>query len=167
MKKSVLAAVAMMACLATGSMASAAWNVDDDGIGFVGKGDVQIAFGWNNQALQFSAEYVQFQISSETVSEVSWICTKDNENTQERARTTTETKQGVLDSIARLKNQITGFNLTGFDGDPTSSSETDGPELNTCPSKWELTTPAGDPEVISSTGGLQVSNDGYNWIDLD
>jgi hypothetical protein len=40
-------------CLATAGAAFAAITFNpDDGTGFVGKGDVQEAFGWNNHALQ-------------------------------------------------------------------------------------------------------------------
>ena len=59
--------------------------------------------------------------------EVSWVCTNDrNEQTQERARTTETETQGVVSAAARERNQITGFNLTGYQGagsdcSPTSS----------------------------------------------
>jgi hypothetical protein len=140
------------------------------GEGFVGKGDVQLAFGWNNKALQENANDVQFQVNSEVVTEVSWICTNtNNDNIQERERTTTSSVAGVLSSVARERNQITGFILEGYDGEPTIvEGESEGPKLDSCPSgPWSLTTPAGDPEVVSSTGGLQVSVDGEEWFDLD
>jgi hypothetical protein len=167
MKKSLLAVVSAVGLAMAGSAFSAA-NIDDEGVGFVGKGDVQVIYGWNNQALQANAETVEFRVNSEVVTEVSWICTNsNNENTQERERTTTTTTQGVLDSVARLKNQITGFNLNGFVGSAITGTVTEGNQLNSCPSgPWSLTTPAGDPEVISSAGGLQVSIDGTLWNDL-
>jgi hypothetical protein len=140
------------------------------GEGFVGKGDVQLAYGWNNKALQHNADDVDFRANSVVVTEVSWICTNsNNENTQERERTTTTSIAGVVSSVARVKNQITGFNLTGYSGTPTESSTTEGNPLNSCPSgPWSLTTPAGDPEVVSSTGGgLEVSIDGDEWFPLE
>ncbi len=84
---------------------------------------------------------------------------------QERERTTTVTNSitGVVSSIARVKNQITGYNLSAFSSrSSTSSSSAAGPGINTCPapsSTWTLTTPAGEAEVISSetTGGLFVN----------
>lgn len=151
------------------SAVSAAVSFDAlTGEGFVGKGDVQLVFGWNNKALQDNADSLQFQATSEVVTEVLWECTNDNnQNVQERARTTTTTIKGVVSSVARERNQITGFTLTGYAGDPTTSSTTEGPAVNSCPSgPWTLTTPAGDPEVVSSTTGLQVSDDGTNWFDL-
>ena len=121
------------------------------GQGFVGKGDVQIAFNWNNKQLQQNAPGVSFEFESVTVTEREWTCTNDrNQNEQLRERETTTTTTGLVDSIARERNQITGFNLLGFDGEPTESSTTDGPPLNSCPSgPWSLTSPAGDPVVIS------------------
>lgn len=139
------------------------------GTGFVGKGDVQDVFGWNNKQLQDNAESVQFRASSEVVTEVSWTCTNtNNENTQERERTTTTTIQGVVSKVDRVKNQITGFNLTGYSGTPDESSETEGPRVDSCPmgQGWSLTTPAGDPEVVSSESSLQVRFNSGDWKDL-
>jgi hypothetical protein len=162
---------AIVAAFAIGTtVALAAVTFDPaTGTGFVGKGDVQLIYGWNNKQLQDNANLVQFQAESTTVSEVSWICTNDNnENTQERARTTTTSTQGVVSKVDRVRNQITGFNLTGYSGTPTQSSTTEGPPVNSCPSgPWTLTTPAGDPEVISSTSTLQVSTDGTTWFNLN
>jgi hypothetical protein len=162
----VLAAVLVLAA----SAVSAAVTFDaETGTGFVGKGDVQLVYGWNNKALQDNADDVQFRASSEEVTEVSWICTNsNNQNTQERERTTTTTIAGVVTSVARERNQITGFILNGYVGTPTTLSTTEGNQLNSCPSgPWTLTTPAGDPEFVSSTGGLQVSSNGTDWFDLE
>jgi hypothetical protein len=147
------------------------------GTGFVGKGDVQLKFGWNNKALNDNADSVEFRVKSEVVTEVSWECTNsNNDNIQERERTTTSSTQGVVSHIARdNKKQITGFNLTGKGTSTTEGSTTDGPALNSCPSDnspsdnspWSLTTPAGAPVEISSTGGLQVSKDGTEWFNLE
>ena len=138
------------------------------GTGFVGKGDVQTAVGWNNKQLQADAESVRFQVSSEVVTEVSWVCTNsNNENIQERERTTTTTVQDVVTSIARERNQITGFILSRYSGTPTESSSSEVNPLNSCPSgPWSLTSPAGDPEVVSSTSEFQVSINGTDWIVL-
>jgi hypothetical protein len=132
------------------------------GTGFVGKGDVQLALGLNNKGLQdaVKAGSLGFTYSSEVVTEVSWVCTNTkNENTQERERTTTTSVSGVVSGVARDgKNQFTGFNLGGYSGTPTvSTPQTEGPVLNSCPTNWTLTTPAGAPELVSSTGGLYVN----------
>jgi hypothetical protein len=141
-----------------------------EGTGFVGKGDVQEVFGWNNKALQDNAWMVKFQAKSEDVTEVTWVCTNtNNDNIQERERTTTTTVEGLLSSTSRDRNQITGFILDGYDGAPTYGTPvTEGPAVDSCPSgPWTLTTPAGDPESVSSTVGLQVSINGTDWFDID
>lgn len=152
-------AVLLVAAMAVGG---AAWTVDSAGLGFVGKGDVQLVYGWNNAQLQNNAGSVQFRAS--TVTETTWVCTNaNNEHTQERERTTTTA--GLVSKVDRVRNQITGFNLTGWTGATTSESE--GPKLNSCPaapSTWGLTTPAGDPVVVG--GGLQVSINGTDWFTL-
>ena len=142
-------------------VAFAAIIVDDEGVGFVGKGDVQLLFGWNNAQLQACVNVssvgcleFEFSLESTVVTERSWTCTNNNnQNIQERERTTTTTTTtgGLTVSIARVKNQVTGFNLSGGDFETVESPpETEGPPLNSCPSgPWTLTTPAGDPVEVS------------------
>jgi hypothetical protein len=161
-----VAAVAFVATMLVGgfsftTIAYAAVTFDpESGKGFVGKGDVQEVLGWNNKQLQQGASSLEFTFVSETVSEVSWECTNDrNENIQERERTTTTETSGVVSSIARERNQITGFNLDGFKSTETGDPVTEGPQVNSCPSgPWSLTTAAGDPDV-STTGTLFVNGE--------
>jgi hypothetical protein len=168
-KKSVALIVGVAALTVTGSALAAVTFDPATGTGFVGKGDVQLLYGWNNAQLQNNAGSLQFRATSTEVTEVTWECTNaNNENIQERARTTTTTTQGLVSSIARVKNQITGFNLTGYSGTPTQASTTDGPPVNSCPSgPWTLTSPAGDPTVVSSESHVQVSTDSTNWFNLN
>jgi hypothetical protein len=137
-----LALVAML--VAAGAVFAVVTFDPASGTGFVGKGDVQTAFGWNNNQLQQNAGSVNFEVQK--VTEYSWTCKRDaGEQTQERARTTTA--QQVVDKIARERNQITGFNLLGYSG-PETVSSSDGPPLGSCPTGWTA-----DPissEVISS-----------------
>jgi hypothetical protein len=143
------------------------------GTGFIGKGDVQLACGFNNKQLQDFVQTVgngsvQFRVNSTSVTEVSWTCTNDrNENTQERDRTTTTSLRGLVSSLARIKTQVTGFNLTGYSGDPVSTSTTEGNPLNSCPSgPWTLTTPAGDPVTVSESSTYEVNcsvSGGEDW----
>jgi hypothetical protein len=169
-RKTTLVIGALVASLALAGAAIAAVTFDPaTGTGFVGKGDVQLVFGWNNKDLQDNAGSVRFRALTEEVTEVSWVCTNaNNENIQERERTTTTSIEGLVSSIARVKNQITGFNLTGYTDTPTQSSTTEGPAVNSCPSgPWTLTTPAGDPVVVSSESHVQVSSDGTQWFNLN
>jgi hypothetical protein len=70
MRKRIMVAIAG-AALAIPAMASATSTVNPDGTGFVPKGDVQSAFGWNNAGLQANALAVTFtgsQAASQAVS---------------------------------------------------------------------------------------------------
>lgn len=170
--KSLIVGTAVAGAMAAGSIAGAAVIFDPaTGIGFVGKGDVQLAFDWNNKALQEKADDLEFSVvTTETNGEQqTWVCTNsNNENLQQRARTTTTTSEvaGVFDSVARDKKQITGFTLEGYTGEPDISvgtPETHGPAVDSCPSgPWTLTTPAGTPEPIEpiQDGGVYATLDG-------
>ena len=100
------------------SPASAAVSFDaTTGTGFVGKGDVQLAFGWNNAALQKNASGVTFSTSSAATYSATceWI-TEGKTNTtihqvNHKAKTTVA---AAVAFDARVKNQITGFTLKGF-----------------------------------------------------
>lgn len=131
---------------------ASAYTLNADGTGFVGKGEVQTALGLNNNQLQQQAGTLVFTFESTTVSETTWTCDKDNgPQTQERERTTTTETQGVVSSIARERNQITGFNLNGFSSS-TSEVTFDGPRVGSCPSGWTaIDTVQGEPELVSSS----------------
>jgi opacity protein-like surface antigen len=153
----LVAIAATVALSATAAFAAATFN-PATGEGFVGKGDVQTAFNLNNKQLQEQAQNVSFSFVS--VTEQTWVCTNtNNENTQERARTTES--QGLFEKVTRdNKKQVTGFLLTGFDGDPQVIG-TDGPPVNSCPSgPWTLTQPAGDPVPVPEESGLFATLNG-------
>jgi hypothetical protein len=125
MRKTFLAAGAALAVISTAAIASV--SVDNTGHGFVGKGDVQLAFGWNNAALQRNAAGVTF--TYDTSSTYDAVCTfTTGEGTRgERIHNIHHTKHsGVIATVAydaRQRNQITGFILNGFStptegGDP-------------------------------------------------
>lgn len=160
-----IAATTFAASLAFAAPASAAVTFDwDSGIGFVGKGDLQDKFALTNSQIQHKDTKFDFFAVSTTVEEKSWECTNTkNEKIQERAQTITKSIIGVPSSAARVKNQITGYNLTGYGEVLTTTVPKAGdPEPDTCPNGgtkevWELTTPAGDAVEISSTKSLTVS----------
>lgn len=169
--------LAGLALAVVSSVATATITFDSTtGIGFVGKGDVQYTFGgMNNAWAQSVSPFVRFRATSTVVAEQTWECHRfvpgnGNEIIHERTVTTTTASEGVVTTIARLKNQFTGFILAGWDGSVTTSTETDGPALNSCPAApqngtpFELLTPAGDAVVISEAEALEVSADaGLTW----
>jgi hypothetical protein len=129
MKKFSIFAVAG-AIAVTATVAFAAVTFDPEtGEGFVGKGDVQEALGWNNRQLQNNPDPLVFTASS--VSQTTWLCRHDtNQNAADQERSTTVTTRGLVSAEARERNQITGFYLEGYTGTPTVV--TDGPEVGTC-----------------------------------
>ena len=155
----------LMMLLSAGAVLAAVTFNSEDGTGFVGKGDVQDVFGWNNKQLQDNAGSVQFRFQSTEVTETTWTCDRDaGPQIQERTRTTTTTTQTVVGKIDRERNQITGFNLTGYSGTPEEESTSEGPAIGSCPTNWSVTE-GPDTETISSSGVLQVSSGG-DWFDL-
>jgi hypothetical protein len=117
MKKIVYAVVLLFAV----SLFAAVTFDPDTGLGFVGKGDVQIAFGWNNAQLQSNANNVSFTYDASA--SYSGVCTwttgegTRGERTHNVAHTTSTS---VLSALAydprqtKGQKQFTGFNLLGF-----------------------------------------------------
>jgi len=135
----------------------------ETGVGFVGKGDVQLALGWNNAQLQANAGSLTFTYSAADTytSECTFSTTtggKSGNTTRwhvsERTRSATVNKS--VEYAPRSRNQVTGFILSGFG----SVSET-GDELpvlgafcqggNDGTGTWTSVT------LTSSTGGLSVN----------
>jgi hypothetical protein len=167
MKKTLTSIMALTLVVAMATMAVfAAIIVDGDGYGFVGKGDVQLGFQWNNAQLQSCADYgtegclsFSYAAVESSVSEATWTCSHPtNGNTQERSRTTTisETTGGLISGVARVKKQVTGFNLNGgnlvtVSGSPT----TEGPARGSCPTNWTASTVI-DTELEGSTSSRSL-----------
>jgi hypothetical protein len=161
-----VAALSLGLMVFTGAALAAVTFDPATGTGFVGKGDVQEVFGWNNKQLQDNAGSIQFRASSEVIEETTWTCKRDaGEQTQERATTITTTTQGVLSHEERFRNQITGFILDGYDGSETVDVDRDGPAVGSCPTGWSVTE-GPNTEEISSSSTLQVSTNGNDWFDL-
>lgn len=127
------------------------------GQGFVGKGDVQNAFGWNNNQLQANAASLTFTyVESATYEAVAEWTTGPSHN-----RTTHQVTQSRSSSVngsvlfeARKQNQITGFTLSGL-GDTTTSGgpipTVGGPALGIgTNATWTSVT------LVSSTAALYV-----------
>lgn len=124
------------------------------GTGFVGKGDVQLAFTWSNKQLQSNAAGVSFSYVESTTKTQDCV-TVDGQGREQvvtvtGTRTMTIGVSGGVSYDARVKNQITGFNLTGFQGDPTE----DNSGWSSCPAGSQQ---RGAVETVTSAG-LQASH---------
>jgi hypothetical protein len=147
MKKIITAALA--AGMLLGSAASASALAEGD---FIGKGEVQQSFGWNNKQLQDDADKVLVVATTTT----EWTCSKEvelgnggtNEIVQQRSTTTTVSAT----TETRLRNQVTGF----YVGEVLRSS-TDGPAVGTCPADQSGFVYDGNAETGDSTLTFSLS----------
>jgi hypothetical protein len=148
--------------LAAFVIASAAIVFDPEtGTGFVGKGDVQRAYGWNNRQLQDNASGLTFTYEDEV--EMMVPCMK--ENSAQILYHTFKRERGVNAQIAyeaRRNGQgsITGFHLTGMSGSGSIQMENRG-----CPGGWEPD-PSLSPQVVgeSAGGGLFAHHNGNTVV---
>ena len=164
MRKFAIATAVAAATISTAALALVTYD-PATGTGFVGKGDVQLAFGWNNKQLQDNAGGVGF-VYDQTTS-YSGVCTwTTGEGTRGEQTHNVDhtTRTAVLSTVAyeARKNSsgkdgsITGFFLTG--NGATTSTGGAAPEVGgPC-----LGFPGNDAvwssvSAGSSTGGLSVT----------
>jgi hypothetical protein len=116
--RKVLAALALAL---VSSVAVAAVTFDPEtGTGFVGKGDVQLAFGWNDAALQAKADGVTFSMEATTNYEAVCTFTTGEGTLGQKTHNVPHTSGISIDSSVSSATrrgpvgQVTGFNLLGF-----------------------------------------------------
>jgi hypothetical protein len=118
--------VVSLVMLAGVALATVTFN-RSTGTGFVGKGDVQLAFGWNNAQLQNNSRLVSFAWNAnDTYAAVCEWVTGEGTRGQRTHTVTIPRHTNINAAIAydpRVKNQITGYNLKGYgitvtDGNP-------------------------------------------------
>lgn len=122
----VVAAAGVLALTASPALADVSFD-SSSGTGFVGKGDVQTAFAWNNKQLQANAHDVSFSYDA-TVSYAA-TCTfvtgdgTRGEKTHDVAHRSSTALSSAVDADPRQAKgqQVTGFVLTGFAGEPTTT----------------------------------------------
>jgi opacity protein-like surface antigen len=167
MKKFITAAV--IATFAISAPASAAVNFDDaTGTGFVGKGDIQLGFGWNNKQTQDNARNVTFRLKTHERYSVTceWETVTGGKNSKVIEHSITKTAN-VNSNIAvsvepRTRNQITGFNLNGFGAGTTGGTE---PVVGEgCPGESDKGFIV-EALLVDSSGGLQAQHGGVT-LDL-
>ncbi|AGM04761.1 hypothetical protein [Amycolatopsis keratiniphila] len=157
-KIGVVAGTAAGAALLFGGIAQAYTLDPATGTGFVGKGEVQTPFGWNNAKLQANASGVSF--TYDETGTYAAVCTwvtgegTKGEKTHNVAHATSTSVANEVTYDARVKTQITGFTLKGFS---TTTTTGEIPLVGeACPGNpgtngtWTSVTETG------STGGLYV-----------
>jgi hypothetical protein len=161
--------LALGCCLLLTAAANADVAYDENGVGFVGKGDLQLLFDWNNAALQENAGLIQFRMI--VAGAATWTCTGVNPAghtvTQTHATESQSIEAAVNVAVRQNKTgQITGFTLEGAVFGQTTYAGVG--QCNTL-RNWQVQ-PALNPESIVYEGSgeplLQVSRDGDEWHDL-
>lgn len=121
------AAAASVALVSTAAWATVTFD-PDSGTGFVGKGDVQLAFGWNNSQAQKNANGVTFTYESDQSYDVTceWTTLTGGKNSKTIYHDVTNHKSTSVSSTiaydARMKNQYTGYNLLGLGSTVTTGT---------------------------------------------
>lgn len=158
--KLAFVAAAAVAAIATAAYATVTFD-PNTGTGFVGKGDLQLAFGWNNAAAQQNIPSVTFTYASqETYTAVCTWTTGEGTN-GERVHNVDHNKtvgvSGQVQYSVRQHQQIDGIYLTGFTG-TLSESGTVPVVGGPCPGNPGTDGTWSSVTLTSSSGGLYA-----NW----
>ncbi len=126
MRKMMMAAVAATALISTAAIASVTFD-NTTGVGFVGKGDVQLVYGQNNAAIQnaliANPQAYTFSYVESTSYDVTceWTTVTGGKKPKTIFHAVTNTKTSSITSAingaprqTKGQNQFTGFNLSGI-----------------------------------------------------
>jgi hypothetical protein len=119
MRKLTLAAALAAATISTAALATVTIDTNT-GAGWVGKGDVQLAFGWNNAVMQQRHLGVTFGVDSTTSYDVTceWITITGGKNSKTITHTVSNhhniSSSASVDSASRKTGQYTGWFLNGY-----------------------------------------------------
>lgn len=165
LKKTVLAAT--LAVVSTAALASVTFY-PATGTGFVGKGDVQSAFGWNNAALQQNINGISFTYNSTvTYSATCYWVTGPVQNRHEHTVVHHKNTNvaGTVKWDARTHHQVDGIYLTGF-GDSVESGDDIPVVGGPCPGNPGTGAVYIDVSVVpgGSSGGLYVYYNGGTGV---
>lgn len=162
------ATLAVLAVAAGAALATVTFDVAT-GKGFVGKGDVQLAFGWNNAKLQAQAGNVSFSYVQVEAADYEVVCEFDTPGNKHSTHHVQTTHKSLNDSLSfdvtkanrqNPRGDVTGFNLTGATNVQQTASGDPIPSVGDgCPGNSGLGAITGVTVTSSSsTGGLYVSD---------
>jgi hypothetical protein len=164
LKSALFTAIAAAALVSAPAFAEV--DVDASGVGFIGKGDVQLALDWNNHDLQ--ANYTGLSFSMNATQTTTWTCMHINGAGKPvfnpRENITTGGGTLIVEPRFNPQDDVTGFFALGFDGGGSTTSS--GHPLGSCPSGNGSTVVPGSVQTSGSGGGVSVSFDGGDWIAL-
>jgi hypothetical protein len=116
--KTAAAAALGLGLVLVGAASASAYTMDSSGIGWVGKGEVQSAYGWNNKAMQDNVGGVTFVYDATATYDVT--CEFDNRGGHHVITNPKSTGvNAAVSSDARNNSKgkagpMTGWYLTGF-----------------------------------------------------
>jgi hypothetical protein len=153
------AAAALGAALLIGGAASAsAYTMDASGVGWVGKGEVQTAYGWNNKSMQTNVGGVTFVYDASATFTVTCEFDTPGGNHHVITQTKSTDVNATVSSDARNNSNgkdgpMTGWYLTGF-----GTTTTQGPAVpavgDGCPGNSGLGAVTSVEQTGSGDGGL-------------
>lgn len=170
MKKTIkiISAIALVATLFTVAFAIVTFD-PNTGTGFVGKGDVQTPFGWNNAAAQQNATGVTFTYNVTETYDVTIEFDTGNPAQPKSVKhhVLTQGKSSAVNasiaSEARRTGQYTGWNLNGF-GATVVSGDSIPSVGDSCPNGNLGTCFVTDVQLSSSNGGLYAHFGGNSTL---
>ncbi|MFI7581109.1 hypothetical protein [Kocuria kalidii] len=126
------------ASMAVAAPASAAAKYDPaSGTGYVSKGEVQSALGWNNKEFQANADRVSFSVQTYQYLRMAWTCTEDGgDGTLEREGFRDNYRYGWIDTTPRERGQVVGFELSDYQYIVGISVPAGESETGVCPESW-------------------------------
>lgn len=160
----LISALAILGMLATSALAAVTFN-PATGTGFIGKGDVQLAFEWNNKALNNNIGAVAFTYEVEGT--YTYVCSRvhSRHGYQEQTfpnKVTSLNSELEHELRNNKKGAVTGIRLVGF-GDVVASGEG-------CPSGWPTEVSATPNEGAGNVVGVFAHYDDgttVNSVQLD
>ncbi len=177
MKKFIVTGAALVA-LAVPAVASANVNVDDQGVGFVGKGDVQTALGGiDDHARQSLHEQGKVKFTTGYTWSLDYLmqCSKTvfqngqvkqvNTGTGHTIVSAPITQDAKVSANTNKPGKLTnGWDIGGFDGPTTTGASTYSPAV--CPAGSSATSSISQVTNYGPRSGLQVTVPGYGTFDL-
>jgi hypothetical protein len=106
-------AVTSLIAIGAGSAAHASATIDSAGKGFVGKGDVQTAFGWNNQKVQQNANSLAFSTSQALTQAMSSSAAQAGSQVGSQAGTQSGSQAGTQAGTLEMIETLSCFKNTG------------------------------------------------------
>jgi hypothetical protein len=182
MRKILIAATMAAVCLAVPAMASATVSVDANGVGSIGKGDVQTALGYHNDAaFQADASNIYFSNGTDTTTSYAYVICGDFSNPAHpgvsypadqipvnvvTGITTTTRTPNV--TVKKSGGKVTGYTVNGVTSETTT--QTGKAWYAGCPAGmgfagWQDPSHAFGTVVVNGGTGLTVSN-GVNTVAL-